>query len=166
MEYMAAKSASIADNTHPVEEMDPETTGTGAGYGSSKKSCSRGRLQYAVAVRISTGIFEHIIAGLGVLCGRGKEWYDIIIPFMVDSAAVKITNMKAAWNGSLQPLATLLRLYCNYDATDEQDRVYASHGLASNVTDLAVDYSIDTRELFLKVLPFTMGITGLDVTEW
>jgi hypothetical protein len=77
-------------------------------------------------------------------------------PSFVTSPAVKIVKMKSAWDWKPQPLSNLMELYCDHEATDLRDKVYALLSLAT-ATDMVVDYDMPTHILFREVLRHTVS---------
>jgi hypothetical protein len=68
------------------------------------------------------------------------------------SPAAAIVRGKLAQGEHSQSLRDLLLQYLDQKATNVLDKVYALHGLASDSSDLVIDYRISPEALFIRVL--------------
>lgn len=101
---------------------------------------------------IGWNTFEQLVKDLQAISDIGREHHTPCASLILASPAIVIAKAKAAWGGNLQPLTTLLQLYCDHEATNILDKVYALHGLAKDSSDIVVDYGITADELLVKVL--------------
>ncbi|KAL6898785.1 HET domain-containing protein [Trichoderma evansii] len=105
---------------------------------------------YCGSKSITWNKFEQLVKDLQAISDRGREHHTPCASSILASPAIVIAKAKAAWDGDLQPLTTLLRLYRNHEATNMLDKVYALHGLAKDSADIAVDYDITAHSLLRK----------------
>ena len=74
------------------------------------------------------------------------------------------------WGILSEPMAFVKAIYlsANSQCSDPHDRIYAIQGILKHPLALSVDYSKDTRNLFLEVLHLVLGsgeITSEQISE-
>ena len=97
-------------------------------------------------------MLEQLVKDLQILSNRGRETHTPLAAAIFASPAFVIAKAKALWNGKLQPLTMLLELYCDHEATDIRDKIYALHGLAKDSSDTTIDYSKPAKEVYIDAL--------------
>jgi hypothetical protein len=95
---------------------------------------------------------SHLITSLQANSNRGRSFHTFNVLRILDTPAAVIVRAKSNWDGSPQPLTKLLKLYHRQQSTDIRDKVYALHGLASDSDGIAVDYTIDPKDLLVEVI--------------
>ncbi|KAJ4292436.1 protein phosphatase regulator [Kalmusia sp. IMI 367209] len=107
---------------------------------------------YCGSKNISWHIFEQLVNDLQAISDRGREKHTLCVSSILASPAIAIAKAKLEWGANLQPLATLLQLYHDHEATDIRDKVYALHGLAKDSSAIVIDYHKSSKDLLVEVL--------------
>jgi hypothetical protein len=105
--------------------------------------------------QVSGNKMQGLMTDLQLIADRGRAMHTHGAVNVLDSSATTIINAKIQWDGSPQPLTTLLKRYRNQQSTDVRDKVYALHGLASNSHAIPIDYNITPEELLVDVIYHT-----------
>jgi hypothetical protein len=94
----------------------------------------------------------HLISNLQAISDRSLAVHTYGVSSLLDTPAAVIVRAKSNWDGTPQPLTKLLQLYHRQESTDIRDKVYALHGLASDSDEIAVDYTIEPKDLLVEVI--------------
>ncbi|KAF2828583.1 HET-domain-containing protein [Ophiobolus disseminans] len=105
--------------------------------------------------RVGFTELQHLISDLQTISDRGRAMHITGVSDVLDSPATTIVKAKSEWDGSPQPLTTLLEQYHNQQSTDVRDKVYALHGLAHNSDAIAINYHIEPKALLTEIIYHT-----------
>ncbi|OAL48131.1 HET-domain-containing protein [Pyrenochaeta sp. DS3sAY3a] len=101
---------------------------------------------------------QQLAIDLQMISDKGRAMHIIGVSNVLESPAMVIVRAKLQWDGSPQPLTSLLEQYHNQQSSDILDKVYALHGLASDSNVIAIDYRISPKALLVEVIYYTCSV--------